>query len=403
MSFGGGTTTTTEQSQTSFPQWTQDAQADTYSQGKGMLTNFLRNPQYQVAGFGSDSLKGFDLARDSARNVFEAAPNAVPAGGGNLTPAMGTAARANGAQLSPGEIGQFMNPFMGAVLDPTIARMRGERDNSAAAIGAKYAAQGGLGGSGDAIARGQLDRNFGESVATTTATLMAAGYDKATAAAMANAQMRQQTDMANAGFQQQTGLANQSAENAMRGLGLDYGLKQAQANDQFRTSQLAREQTALERVLQGGQMQEGKAQQALDIPWTALQRLMALTPQQMNSQTVSQKESPDNSTSPLQSLLGLGSTILGSKTAAGGSVAASLLGLSDEREKTDIQKLGKDPETGLQLYSYRYKGDPKTYPKMTGPMAQEVEEAYPGSTRDVGGRKAVPMNMLMRASDKKAA
>jgi len=49
-----------------------------------------------------------------------------------------------------------------------------------------------------------------------------------------------------------------------------------------------------------------------------------------------------------------------------------LLGLSDEREKTDIKKIGKDKESGLTMYSYRYKGDPKSYPKVTGPMAQEV-------------------------------
>jgi hypothetical protein len=129
----------------------------------------------------------------------------------------------------------------------------------------------------------------------------------------------------------------------------------------------------------------------------------ALTPKQTNSQTNSTKESPDTSASPLQSLLGFGSSILGAKTAAGGSIAASLLGLSDEREKTDIEKIGKDPETGLQLYAYRYKGDPKTYPKVTGPMAQEVEKKFPGSTEQVGGRMAVPMSMLEALSAKKAA
>lgn len=67
-------------------------------------------------------------------------------------------------------------------------------------------------------------------------------------------------------------------------------------------------------------------------------------------------------------------------TAAGkgaGSGLAALGMLSDERAKTDISKVGKDHDSGLNLYAYRYKGDPKTYPKVVGPMAQEVEKKYP--------------------------
>ena len=57
--------------------------------------------------------------------------------------------------------------------------------------------------------------------------------------------------------------------------------------------------------------------------------------------------------------------------------------------KTDKQKLGKDPETGLDIYAYRYKGDPKTYPKMVGPMAQDIEKKYPDQVVELGGKKAV--------------
>lgn len=73
-----------------------------------------------------------------------------------------------------------------------------------------------------------------------------------------------------------------------------------------------------------------------------------------------------------------------------GGGAGALLGiLSDEREKTDIEKVGTDPDTGLALHAYRYKGDPKTYPKVVGPMAQEVEKKFPGATRKIGGKMVV--------------
>jgi hypothetical protein len=50
--------------------------------------------------------------------------------------------------------------------------------------------------------------------------------------------------------------------------------------------------------------------------------------------------------------------------------------LSDVRAKTDIEHVGRDP-TGLNMYKYRYKGQPKATPKFVGPMAQEVAQRNP--------------------------
>jgi hypothetical protein len=81
----------------------------------------------------------------------------------------------------------------------------------------------------------------------------------------------------------------------------------------------------------------------------------------------------------------------GNSSAAGmANGASAILGLlSDRNEKTDIKKVGTDSDTGLDLYSYRYKGDPKTYPKVVGPMAQDIEKNYPGSTVRISGKLAV--------------
>lgn len=72
----------------------------------------------------------------------------------------------------------------------------------------------------------------------------------------------------------------------------------------------------------------------------------------------------------------------------------SLFALSDETEKTDIKKVGKHKETGIDLYSYRYKGDPKTYPKVVGPMAQDVQKKIPGAVARIGGKLAVNKEIL---------
>lgn len=80
-------------------------------------------------------------------------------------------------------------------------------------------------------------------------------------------------------------------------------------------------------------------------------------------------------------LFGLGGSVLQGGTMFGLSALAG----SDERLKVDIEKVGVDEETGLSLYAYRYAGDPKTYPKVVGPMAQEIAERFPDQVHTVGG------------------
>jgi hypothetical protein len=71
-----------------------------------------------------------------------------------------------------------------------------------------------------------------------------------------------------------------------------------------------------------------------------------------------------------------------------GSAAGGLAGLaimkSDERSKTDIKREGTHP-TGIPLYSYRYKEDPKSYPKVVGPMADDVARVAPHLVRHIPG------------------
>ena len=50
-------------------------------------------------------------------------------------------------------------------------------------------------------------------------------------------------------------------------------------------------------------------------------------------------------------------------------------GGSDRRLKThDITRVGS--KMGVPIHAYRYKGDPKSYPKVVGPMAEDVAEAF---------------------------
>lgn len=99
---------------------------------------------------------------------------------------------------------------------------------------------------------------------------------------------------------------------------------------------------------------------------------------------------------PMQSLFGgllAGGSFLG-KAGMFGPSAQAAFALSDRNTKTDIEKLGKDPDTGLDMYAYRYKNDPKTYPKVVGPMAQDIEKSMPSMTKKIGGKLVVSGGLL---------
>jgi hypothetical protein len=117
---------------------------------------------------------------------------------------------------------------------------------------------------------------------------------------------------------------------------------------------------------------------------------------------------PGGSTSGSSSSSGSGSS-MGYASGGGGGVGDFLgagmglagLGLkaaslfSDERAKTDIEPLGIDPLTGLPMFAYRYKNDPKEYPKVVGPMAQDIEAVAPHLVREIGGNKIIHAGGLM--------
>jgi hypothetical protein len=80
----------------------------------------------------------------------------------------------------------------------------------------------------------------------------------------------------------------------------------------------------------------------------------------------------------------------------GAKAAPGLMGLFSDREaKTDIKKIGKDPLDGIPIYAYRYKGDPKSYPKVVGPMAQDIEKKYPSAVKKIGKHRVVDIGNLM--------
>jgi Chaperone of endosialidase len=145
--------------------------------------------------------------------------------------------------------------------------------------------------------------------------------------------------------------------------------------------------------------QMAKFNQAFQYPQQQLgimESALGMTPYDTTTSGSSNSTTTQTQSNPAAMALGGLQTLGGlfSAPAGGTSAAAGLFSmLSDERMKTDVTELGKDPTTGLKMHAYRYKGDPKSYPKVVGPMAQDVQKLMPGAVRKVGsqGRLAIDM------------
>lgn len=345
---------------------------------------------------------------------------------------MGPAAMAS---VAPGQVGgqqiqALLNPYIQGVIDPAVAQMRRQLGQTQAQIGAQNASTAAFGGSRAALQSSEANRAFSDQAAQLTGQLMSQGYDRATATALANAQAAQQIGLANqsayntsreneaqrqqAAWSQnaqainaanlanaQLGAQNQqfntAAHNAAQQAAINLGIVGAttvpQLQDTLATAAQQRQMQALNALLGTGQMQQQTAQQSLGQPMDMLKTLIAATPNNYGGTTTSQQ--PSNAPSPLQTIGGLGLTMLGMPSASiGGSLLSGLFGLSDRRDKTDIEKLGTDPQTRLPIYAYRYKSDPAGTPKAVGPMAQDIQKRYPAAVREIGGHKIVNYGAL---------
>jgi hypothetical protein len=379
------------------------------------------------------------------------APDAATASAQQVGPASQAAAQqATAAQTDPNAYKPFLNPYTQDVVNSSNDELRRQHGITQAGISANMASGAAFGGSREGVRAGEADRAFLDKSGSMTAQLMSQGYDKAVAQAMADTQLRQQAGLQNAQLGTQTsqfntnqandisklnaqlgtsvGLNNaqradqagqfnaqlgtsalqnnaarsdaMSLANAQMGTQAELANAQAQAQrDQFNASlpmqvnaqnnqllndQQRRELTALQSLLGTGGLQQQTAQQSLNLPADWLQRLQQITP------TTTGSSQQGTTTTPTQT------NVLG--TATGLLTALKGIGVfSDENEKTDVKKLGKDPQTGIEMAAYRYKGDPKSYPKVVGPAsAQQVERAHPGATRKIGGKRIITTGALRK-------
>jgi hypothetical protein len=394
-----GSSTTVQQgssqSTNEIPQWVQNAGQQNYGLAQQVASQPLQQYQGQmVADVAPQTQQAWNLAGNSG-NVGQDAQNAAQSGYLNTmgqTPAQVSPQTLAGTDLSP-----YMNPFTQSVINSSLPIMQqnlalsqDQQQNAANSANA-------YGGSRQGVQQGVTQAQGALGMGQMAAGLNQANFQQAQAGATGDITRNLQAQQGNqaAGLQQE-GLVNQAAS----GLGT-LGTQQMQnniANYGMLTSAGGFEQQQAQNDINA---QMAKFQQAFQYPQQQLgmmESALGMTPYDTGTSGTSASTTTQTQSNPMAAALGGMQTLGGLFSGGATSPMAGLMGMlggSDRRLKTDIVKIGKHP-TGINMYAYRYKGDPKHYPKVVGPMAEDVKKIAPHAVRPMTtkGHMAVHMGML---------
>lgn len=311
------------QQQTQLPAYAQQAQQHLINTGQNLTGNFTgANPLYGVAGLNTDQLLAGDLTRRLALDTFN--KGSIPAydvfGMGKNWQSQVAGPSAMAAQLKPGDIQPFMNPYISASLNPTLDKLKQTYGDTQAKIGADAAASHMFGGSREAVARSLLNRDYMNTAAKTAGDMLSAGFDKASGLASGNVDRQQQANMKNADLTQSNNqLLFQSDQNDANRF-----LQALQLQSGLNGDQLSQKLQVLQALLGNGALIQGTQQRALDMPFKALQQLIASTPG-LNNTGSTQTSSTSAPINPLSILTGIAGLASGNPLGMIGG-GASLLG-----------------------------------------------------------------------------
>lgn len=279
-------------------------------------------------------------------------------------------------KFTDADISKYMNPYIDNVENRALDNMDRQRQMALNGVGSSAVGAHAFGGSRQGIMEGVTNAESVRSMGDMSAKLRADAFN--TAAGLISGDQNRDLEAAKLRGTAATGGANTAT--AMQQAGLQGAAAMQAAGADQRSIALQNEQIRMDNA----NKKRNLAQEKLGIRTNAL----ANTPYGKTSTTQTPVQAPN----PFLGALGgaaAGTSIagaLGMSTPAWGTGAGALLGfLSDKRMKEDIEHVGKDPKTGLDLYAFRYKGDPKHYPKVVGPMAQDIEKKFPHSVARIKG------------------
>lgn len=275
----------------------------------------------------------------------------------------------------------YLNPYTDEVENRSIDNATRSLNQQLMTAGDKARKAGAFGGSASGIEKGVLAAEGARGIGDLSAELRRAGYDKATADMLADRAGKR--DTAAGLFAGAEGQQKGWLDSASSYLDTAKG-RQASVLSDVSAMQTggAAEQAQRQKLIDA---EKAKWQERRDAPIENLNlRLASLGMSPYGKTQTATKTGTSEQQGPDFATMGLG--IL--------QLLPMLAGLSDRTAKKDIIELEKDEGTGLPVYSYRYKGEPKGAPRTVGPMAQDVEKVMPEAVTERDGLKYVNAGIL---------
>lgn len=394
MAMGGGDKqSSTEVKEIKLPEWVEAA-----SQSNYQFAQEVANRPYEAYGGKTvapfsyptttaiQSLKGLD-------DLFKFYPEAA-----SLYRQLGQyqsggiGAQGVAAGSIPGmDVNAYLNPYIDNVERYAIDNAERSGRMALRDIDIDATKRGAFGGTRQGVERGVAGSEAIRKVGELSAGLRKEGYDTATGLMTSDLNRRLQADTTSATLNLQGQIANEEARAkaaAIRASGAEGIMSAADKSLGAKIQRLA------QYLGVGGMVQQqqqrvyddkaGKWQERRDYPLEQLNILLSSLGMSPYGRTETTQKTSESSAG------GQGAGMLGGFM----QMLPGLMSLSDRDTKTDIEKVGHDTVIDVPIYAFRYKGDPKTYPKVVGPMAQDVKRKVPKAVRKVGKRHVIDLTGL---------
>lgn len=346
MAKGSAPATTTQINKTELPKWVEDASQQNYELAKTVASRpFEQYEGNRVAAESPLTTQGYGMA----------------SAGSGVAPLYDEAAGLYRQAAGPLDINRFLNPYTAEVERNAIGNAERSLTGQLNAISDKQRAARAFGGSRAAIENAVTRSEGVRGIGDLSANIRHQGFTTATDTALKD----------------RSGIQASAA-----GLG---NVASGKSADWLQN---------LQALFMGGQQQQKYGQDVINADMAKWGEKRNAPVEDLNIRLAALGMSPygktetktGTSTSEKQgtdwSTLGLG--VL--------KTLPALFAMSDRNTKTDIKKLTDGP---IPMYAYRYKGDPKSYPKVVGPMAQDIEKVMPKAVKKVGKHRVVDINNLM--------
>jgi hypothetical protein len=370
MGGGGQTQQSNQVSQVQLPPWINQAAQQNYAFAQNVANRPLQQYQGQMVADPSAQQQQAWGTAANAPNVGQ--PQYGMATAGYLNSLGGGAPQVTPGALANTNLSPYMNPYTQNVINATLPIMTQGLQQNLIGNANQASMANAFGGSRQGIQQGVTQAQGALNMAQMAQQLNQANFGQAQTGAMGdiNNQLAAATANQNA-YLQNKGLQNQAAGGLASLGGL---LNQNNAQNYMMQSSAGQQQQQQAQNQINANMQ--KFNQAWNYPGSqlgVLQSALGMTPYGQ-TQTTSGQTTTSAQTDPMMAGLGI-------LQLAGGLFS------SDKEEKTDVKKLGKVGD--VPMYAYRYKGDPKTYPKVVGPMAQDIQKLDPSQVVSIAGSKAI--------------